>query len=206
MTSTHEVVLPLFAQTAGERKRYPCIVADPPWPFAGKDGHWLYRADREDRARTPAARYGLMTMEELRGLPVGAWAQDNAHLYIWTTNTFMVEAHDLARAWGFAPKTILTWIKPRLGMGTYYRNTTEHVVFAVRGSLKTIRKDQRTSFTGEQGAHSEKPSVFYDIVERMSPGPYLDVFSRKQRFKWDTWGNEAFDFQTSGYWHERAAK
>ena len=104
----------------------------------------------------------------------------------------MVQAHDLAATWGFVPKTILTWIKPRLGMGHYFRNNTEHVVFAVKGSLRTLRKDCRTAFEAQQGRHSEKPAAFYDMVESMSPGPYLDVFARKQRFGWDAWGAEVY--------------
>jgi len=205
--TTHATVLPMFSPAAQQpTKRYRTIVADPPWPFTRTlpergGGHWLYRADRENRVRTSAARYGLMQIEELMNLPIGLWAQENAHLYLWTTNAFMAEAHQVAKAWGFEPKTILTWVKPRLGMGTYFRNNTEHVIFAVRGSCPVLRHDVRTAFTGAQGAHSEKPDVFYDIVQSMSLGPYLDVFARKQRFGWDTWGDEAFDFRTDGIWH-----
>lgn len=208
--TTHEVVLPMFSAMAEPPKKlYRTIVADPPWPFTRTlpekgGGHFLYRADREKRSRTSAARYGLMQIEELMNMPVGLWAHPDAHLYLWTTNQFMVEAHKIAEAWGFKPKTILTWVKPRLGMGTYYRNTTEHVVFAVRGSLPVLRHDQRTAFTGEQGAHSVKPDAFYDMIARMSPGPFLDVFARKQRFMggvdfevMDTFGNEAFNFGTT---------
>lgn len=177
---------------------YRTIVVDPPWAFDqtwfknGKFNHFHYRADRENWGRGAAAKYAVMTQENIAALAVGEWADDNAHLYLWTTNTFMDEAFDLVKAWGFKQKTILTWIKPRLGMGTYYRNNTEHVLFAVKGSLKTLRKDCRTAFYGAQGRHSEKPAAFYDMVESMSPGPYLDVFARKQRFGWDTWGNECF--------------
>jgi N6-adenosine-specific RNA methylase IME4 len=192
-------------------KRYRTIVADPPWPFTRTlpekgGGHWLYRADREKRARTSAARYGLMQIEELMNLPVGLWAMDDAHLYLWATNQFMAEAHQIAKAWGFVPKTILTWVKPRLGMGTYFRNNTEHVIFAVRGHLEVLRHDVRTAFTAEQGAHSEKPAHFYDIVQSMSLGPYLDVFARKQRFGWDCWGDKAYCFDDGhAYWHDKAA-
>jgi len=205
--TTHEVVLPMFSPAAQQpTKRYRTIVADPPWqfdqswatngptPFTGKT---LYK-----KPRGAVANYPVMSMDELRNLPIGLWAQDNAHLYLWTTNTFMLEAHELAKVWGFKVKTILTWVKPRLGMGTYFRNNTEHVVFAVRGSCPVLRHDVRTAFTGAQRAHSEKPDVFYDIVQSMSLGPYLDVFARKQRFGWDTWGDEAFDFRTHGIWNK----
>ena len=173
-----------------EPKLYHTIVVDPPWKFSDNLRHYLYRADREGRGRGAAANYAVMELEEVAGLPVGCWAEGNAHLYLWTTNGFMEEAYQLVHAWGFTPKTILTWVKTKLGMGYYFRNNTEHVVFAVRGSLPTLRKDCRTAFTGAQGRHSEKPAAFYDIVESMSPGPYLDVFARKLRFNWDAWGDE----------------
>ena len=177
--------------------KYHTIVVDPPWQFdqawATNGNPYLFYGVRGRKPRGAVANYSVMTLQDIAELPVGDWADpDGAHLYLWTTNTFMDEAYDLVRAWGFKPKTILTWVKPRLGMGTYYRNSTEHVIFAVKGSLKTLRKDCRTAFYGVQGRHSEKPAAFYDMVETMSPGPYLDVFARKQRFNWHTWGNEAF--------------
>ncbi len=170
--------------------KYRTIVVDPPWKFHDELKHYLYRADREGRQRGAVANYTVMEMAEIEALPVGLWVEANAHLYLWTTNSFMEEAYRLAAAWGFKVKTILTWVKPRLGMGTYFRNNTEHVLFAVKGSLKTLRKDCRTAFEGAQGRHSEKPAAFYDIVESMSPGPRLDVFARKLRFNWDAWGLE----------------
>jgi N6-adenosine-specific RNA methylase IME4 len=179
-------------------KRYRTIVIDPPWMFDQKwatsgipqryAGKTLYR-----KPRGAVANYALMTLQEIAALPVSEWADNNAHLYVWTTNTFMAEAHELMKGWGFKQKTILTWVKPRLGMGTYYRNNTEHVLFGVKGSLPVLRKDVRTAFYGEQGRHSEKPAAFYDIVESMSPDPRLDVFARKMRFNWDAWGKEAYN-------------
>jgi N6-adenosine-specific RNA methylase IME4 len=194
------------AEDVGRAKRYRTIVVDPPWKFdqswltgsylinALADGsrEWAPEIKKRHYKRGAVANYKLMTLEEIAALPVGDWAGDKAHLYLWTTNSFMVEAHDIAKAWGFTVKTILTWVKPRLGMGTYYRNNTEHVIFAAKGNLKVLRHDVRTAFTAAQGRHSEKPAAFYDMVESMSPGPYLDVFARKQRFNWDTWGNECF--------------
>jgi N6-adenosine-specific RNA methylase IME4 len=183
---------------------YRTIVVDPPWAFdreLPERKHFLYRADREGRGRNAKSNYATMPIEEIAAMSVNGWADEHAHLYLWTTNSFMDEAFDLVKAWGFKQKTILTWVKPRLGMGTYFRNNTEHVLFAVKGSLKTLRKDCRTAFYGEQGRHSEKPAAFYDLVETMSPGPYLDVFARKQRMVlqgpnagelWATWGNECF--------------
>lgn len=156
----------------------------------------------------PALEYPTMTQEELLGLPVGLWAPEQAHLYLWTTNSMVMQAFALASAWGFKPSTLITWIKRKpqndswMGLGRYYRSTTEHIVFAVRGGLDVLHKDQPNFFFAPRGRHSEKPAAFYDMVERMSPGPYLDVFSRKQRFNWDTWGNEAFDFRQHAVWNK----
>jgi N6-adenosine-specific RNA methylase IME4 len=108
------------------------------------------------------------------------------------TNAFICEAHELALAWGFEPKTVLTWVKPGIGMGFYFRNNTEHVLFAVRGGLKGLRRDLPTGFNWPRGRHSEKPAAFYDMVETMSPGPRLDVFARAKRFGWDVYGNEVY--------------
>jgi N6-adenosine-specific RNA methylase IME4 len=166
--------------------KYRTVVADPPWRYPGPGGHLrtsaAHRPGRTAKnllGASSTARYGDMSLEELARLRIPT--EDDAHLYLWTTNTFMVEAHDLARAWGFEPKTILTWVKTKLGLGTYFRNSTEHVVFAVRGSLPTNARDIRTSFGASSGAHSAKPDAFYDLVEQASPGPYLELFARRAR-------------------------
>jgi N6-adenosine-specific RNA methylase IME4 len=123
------------------------------------------------------------------------------HLFLWTTNRFMDEAHDVVRAWGFAPKTILTWTKvhhdnsERVSgkVGYYFRGATEHCLFAVRGSLRTAVSNLPTGFLWPRLPHSVKPDAFYDLVEQVSPGPYLELFARRQRLGWDTWGNEALE-------------
>ena len=198
--STHSLVLPMFSPAAqAPTKRYRCIVADPPWHYDAPA--YGYGAD---------ANYSTMTQEQLLNMPVGLWALDNAHLYLWVTNSFLAEGLQLVKAWGFKYKLALIWIKRRaqgdawLGMGTYFRVTTEYVLFGVRGSLGVLNHDQPNFFYGARGAHSEKPAAFYDIVQHMSPGPYLDVFARKQRFNWDTWGDEAFNFETDGVFHDNS--
>jgi N6-adenosine-specific RNA methylase IME4 len=194
-------VLPLFSPAAQQpTKRYRTIVADPPWPI--EMGPTL----TQKRVK-PALEYPTMSIEELAGLPIGLWATDRAHLYLWTTSSMLDHAIRLSRVWGFKYSTVITWIKRRpvndgwMGLGRYYRSTTEHVVFAVRGGLDVLNKDQPNFFFAPRGAHSEKPAAFYDMVQHMSHPPYLDVFARKQRFGWDTWGDEAFDFRTDGIWH-----
>ena len=187
--TTHEVILPLFATSPGSvpQRRYRTLVADPPW-----------RYDSKLEGLRGATNYPTMTLPELLTMPVGLWTEGNAHLYLWTTAAFMQDAHQIAKAWGFEVKNILTWVKGRnehevrMGVGFYYRHASEFVLFAVRGSLSVWQHDQPDVFFAPRRGHSEKPDAFYDMVERMSPGPYLDVFARKQRFNWDTWGNEAF--------------
>ena len=127
-------------------------------------------------------------------------AEDDAHLYLWTTNAFMVEAHDLARAWGFKQKTVLTWTKTyqnnpaqvSMKTGYYFRGATEHCLFCVRGSLKLQTAEALpTAYLWPRLPHSVKPDAFYDLVEKASPGPYLELFARRARFGWDYWGNES---------------
>jgi N6-adenosine-specific RNA methylase IME4 len=170
-------------------KRYRTIVADPPWRYNVKP----------PEGGTP---YATMTPQEMANLPIGMWAEERAHLYLWTTNSFLVEAHRVMDSWGFEYKTLITWVKRRpvndnwIGLGFYYRGVTEHVLFGVRNGLGVLRKNQPNLFYAPHRDHSEKPDTFYDIVESMSLGPYLDVFARKQRMGWDTFGDEAFNFGT----------
>jgi N6-adenosine-specific RNA methylase IME4 len=140
----------------------------------------------------------MLSLDDLYALPVRDLAARNAHLYLWTTNAFIVEAHTLARAWGFKPKTILTWVKVHqddrarvsVGTGYYYRGATEHIVFAVRGSLPLQTKEALpTAYLWPRiGQHSAKPPAFGDLVEKASPGPYLELFCRQPRIGWDSWG------------------
>jgi N6-adenosine-specific RNA methylase IME4/ParB-like chromosome segregation protein Spo0J len=158
--------------------KYRTIVIDPPWDHEG-----LSIAGRG------APMYAVMSLEELLALPVGEWAEENCHLYLWTTNNFILRAGELVKAWGFEFKTVLTWIKPRIGLGSYFRSSTEHVLFAVRGDMMTRARDIPTHFTAPTGEHSEKPQEFFDIAERASYGPYLEAFARKQREGWEAWGS-----------------
>ena len=187
--ATHSALLsppparPVKATVGGCTVKYRTLVVDPPWSYS------LRQDDATHRGR---CKYPMMGVDQLGALGVSGWAEPDAHLYIWTTNAFLVEAHTLAQAWGFVQKTLVTWCKTSIGLGNYYRNSTEHALFCVRGKLPVIRHDVPTHFTAPRGRHSAKPEAFYDMVESMSPGPYLDVFARRQRMGWDTWGNECF--------------
>ncbi len=164
--------------------RYPVVVIDPPWDW-GDEGD----ADQLGRARPV---YKTMSHHDLTIFPVGAQAQDNAHLYLWITNRSLPKGFGLLEAWGFRYVTMLTWCKPHYGMGNYFRGQTEHVLFGVRGSLPLLRDDYGTWFSGSRpGRHSTKPDEFYQLVEECSPGPWFEIFSRSQRPGWVAWGAEA---------------
>jgi N6-adenosine-specific RNA methylase IME4 len=143
------------------------------------------------------ARYTGMSIAALSSLPIAEVCDDAAHLYLWTTNAFMYEAHDVARAWGFKPKTICTWGKvtpdgrPSMKTGYWFRGATEHWLFCVRGSLRITSTTEPTLYLWPRTPHSVKPDAFYDLVERVSPAPRLELFARKQRLGWDSYGNEA---------------
>lgn len=183
--------------------RYKTIVADPPWKYNGDGSFAASTSSKGDTGLSGKAsssnRYGAMSMDELMAMDVERFAEDQAHLYMWTTNSFMVEAHDLCRAWGFEPKTILTWTKvkadgtPSMKMGYYYRGATEHVVFATRGT-PAIRllspAGLPTAMLWPRTSHSVKPDAFYSMVESASPGPHLELFARRKREGWHHWGNE----------------
>lgn len=177
-------------------ERYRTIVADPPWPYKtpGKMG-----TSKGDPGASSVERYGGMPIADLCAL--APLADDNAHLYLWTTNGFLREAHEIAVAWGFRPITMLTWAKVQQddhstisasGMGYYFRGATEHCLFGVRGSLRLNDRTLPTAYLWPRLPHSVKPDAFYDLVEKASPGPYLEMFARRARFLWDYYGDESF--------------
>jgi len=179
---------------------YRTIVADPPWevrrgPLLGS-GHGFKKKGPAISLPLP---YPTMSLREIKHLPVGNLAADDAHLYLWTINRYVEAAYSVARAWGFEPSTLITWGKEPMGsgLGGAWGITTEHALFCRRGSLQAKTKIPSTWFKWkrpyESGRHSTKPDAFLDLVEQVSPGPYLELFARRQRLGWDTWGNEALE-------------
>lgn len=173
-----------------ERGAFATLVVDPPWSYNDRlqSGNSGFGAPKG--VRGAANHYSVLDTPGIAALPVGEYAAPDAHIYLWVTNAFMEDGFALMRAWGFEFKTILTWVKPQIGMGHYFRNNTEHVLFGVRGSLPTKRNDCPTAFTAPRRRHSEKPDAFFDLVESMSPGPYLSVFERRWRMGWSAVGDE----------------
>lgn len=186
---------------------YRTIVADPPWS-SNNDGSafgakGMARVARYTIPSQPESRYSTLPTADICALPVSDLAAKNAHLYLWVTCSGLDAGLAVMETWGFTYKTTLTWIKRApghlgsLGLGAYFRTQTEHVLFGVRGSLATMVKDQRNFFEAARGRHSQKPAAFADIVERCSPGPYVELFARSPRLGWDAWGK--------GYESEREA-
>lgn len=170
---------------AARAARFATIVIDPPWDW-GDEGD----VDQLGRARPT---YGTMPLSELLELPVSDLADDDCHVYLWITNRSLPKGFALLERWGFRYITTLTWCKPSIGMGNYFRGSTEQVLFGVKGSQPLKRKDVGTWFAAPRGprGHSSKPVEFYDLVESCSPGPYLEMFARGGRNGWTPWGAQA---------------
>lgn len=173
---------PVIERVAGVK--YQTIVLDPPWDW-GDEGD----ADQFGRARPT---YATMTIDQISELPVAELASADSHLYLWITNRSLSKGFALLEKWGFRYVTCLTWCKPSIGMGNYFRGSTEQILFGVRGSLPLLRRDVGTWFSAQRpGAHSSKPEEFYGLVESCSPGPWLEMFARQNRNGWTSWGAEA---------------
>jgi N6-adenosine-specific RNA methylase IME4 len=177
--------------------QFATIVADPPWQY----GNTSTRGAAEDH-------YNTMTIEELCDLAVASErAAEQSHLYLWTTAGHLPEAFQVMEAWGFTYKTYLVWVKPQMGMGNYFRVSTELVLFGIKGGMRTRDMGLMNWFQVKRGKHSAKPLAFYDLVARASPGPYLELFARcgaatgsqlpgtcqcsRCRLGWEVWGNQA---------------
>ena len=164
---------------------FKTIVADPPWDV-------MRGPDYNSNGPSKPLPYPTMTLSEIEALPVRDVADTGAHLYIWTINKYVEQTYAIARAWGFKPSALLTWAKKPhgIGIGGTYVQTTEHVLFCRRGTCKALRRVDSTWWTWPRGRHSAKPEAFQDMVETVSPGPYLELFARRQREGWTVWGNE----------------
>ncbi len=160
------------------------IVADPPWQ---------YDVRAEDGTHRGANPYPSMTLDEIRalGAEVLVRAHDDSILWLWTTNAHLEHAFGIVREWGFAPKTVLTWAKDRMGLGDWLRGQTEHCLMGVRGKSVVNLTNQTTLLRGPLREHSRKPDEFYALVEALCPGAKLELFAREARPGWHRWGAEA---------------
>lgn len=171
---------------------FETLLADPPWRFQNRTGKMAPEHRR-------LSRYETMTLEDIKALPVPDVCADKAHLYLWVPNALLQEGLEVMRSWGFTYKTNLVWFKVRKdggpdgrGVGFYFRNVTELVLFGVRGSRRTLEpgRTQVNLFAERKREHSRKPEGLYRIIEDCSPGPYLELFARHARAGWHQWGDE----------------
>lgn len=180
-------------------RRYSTIVADPPWPYPDDKRGWGVgvgaKSWRNEKRRTKTP-YPSMPIDTIRALPVAGIAAEQAHLYLWTTNRHLHEAFHVAEAWGFRHAQTLVWAKGPIGsfLGGAYGANVEFILFCRRGTLATKARMTTSWFDWPRvgaGSHSRKPEGFLDIVEAISPGPYVELFARRARFGWDYWGDES---------------
>lgn len=174
-------------------ERFRTVLADPPWRFQNRTGKMAPEHRRLNR-------YGTMSLDEIMELPVAQVVGARAHLYLWVPNALILEGLEVMRRWGFTYKTNMVWYKTRKdggpdgrGVGFYFRNVTELVLFGIRGkNNRTLRpgRTQTNIIVSRKREHSRKPDEQYDVIERCSPGPYLEMFARHEREGWTQWGNE----------------
>jgi N6-adenosine-specific RNA methylase IME4 len=180
-------------RTIGNR-RFATILADPPWQFQNRTG----KIAPEHRR---LSRYGTMRLDEIEALPVAQIAAATSHLYLWVPNALLPEGLSVMRAWGFQYKSNLVWHKIRKdggsdgrGVGFYFRNVTELILFGVKGkNARTLQpgRSQVNYLCSRKREHSRKPDEQYEIIEACSPGPYIELFARGNRDGWVGWGNQA---------------
>jgi N6-adenosine-specific RNA methylase IME4 len=164
---------------SGLQEPYGCIYADPPWAYENQ----ATRASTDNH-------YVTMSVDELMKLPVGEVAAERSHLHLWTTNAFLFECPRIFEAWGFEFKSSFIWVKPQMGMGNYWRNAHEFLLLAVRGGQTALDRSQRSWQEAQRKAHSAKPESVRSLVQKLSPGPYLELFGREFVDGWTVFGNE----------------
>jgi N6-adenosine-specific RNA methylase IME4 len=181
----------------GLTERYGTILIDPPWRFANSTGKVAPEHKR-------LHRYPTLSFDEIAALPVGQLALPASHLYLWSPNALLLEALQIMKVWGFTYKTNLVWYKVRKdggpdgrGVGFYFRNVTELLLFGVKGKLRTSKPGRRqvNIVVRRKREHSRKPDEFYKIIEACSPGPFLELFARQRVRGWDQWGNQVDDYE-----------
>lgn len=183
-------------ESVGKRK-FSTVLADPPWQFANRTGKMAPEHKRLNR-------YPTMSLQEIKDLPVEAVVKDTAHLYLWVPNALLPDGLEVMSHWGFTYKTNLIWYKvrkdggpDRRGVGFYFRNVTEVILFGVRGkNARTLQpgRSQENIISTQKREHSRKPDEQYDLIEACSPGPFIELFARGPRKGWFGWGNQADEY------------
>lgn len=183
-------------QSVGQQK-FATVLADPPWQFTNRTGKMAPEHKR-------LARYSTMNLEDIKALPVQNIVEDTAHLYLWVPNALLSNGLEVMEAWGFTYKTNLIWYKirkdggpDRRGVGFYFRNVTEMILFGVRGkNARTLQpgRSQENIISSRKREHSRKPDEQYELIESCSWGPFIELFARGPRENWTVWGNQSQDY------------
>jgi len=198
-TLKQQTVLDLLKFAKG--REFGTILIDPPWRFANRTGKM---APEHKRLR----RYPTMSFEEIAALPVPRIAAPQSHLYLWCPNALLAEALGIMKGWGFTYKTNIVWYKVRKdggpdgrGVGFYFRNVTELLLFGVKGRLRTLAPGRRqvNIMVTKKQEHSRKPDQAYSIIEACSPSPYLELFARQRIKGWSQWGDELDNYTPPPY-------
>jgi N6-adenosine-specific RNA methylase IME4 len=166
-----------LSQLKGEK--FSCIYADPPWVY----GNQSTRGATSDH-------YDGLSVAEIADLPIPELTEPNAHLHLWTTNAFLQDSFSIMDRWGFTYKSMFIWVKPQMGMGNYWRVSHEFMLFGMKGKLPFNNRAQMSWGEYPRGKHSAKPERIRDKIEIVSPGPYLELFGRRQAEGWTVFGNQ----------------
>lgn len=176
--------------------KFRTILADPPWRFMNSTGKVAPEHKR-------LSRYPTLSLQEILDIPVNSVADESCHLYLWVPNALLAEGLETMKKWGFTYKTNIIWYKIRKdggpdgrGVGFYFRNVTELVLFGIKGKLRTLQpgRTQVNIISSRKREHSRKPDELYDIIESCSQAPYLELFSRGKRENWFAWGNQSENY------------
>lgn len=191
MTASDDLLKSVGAQ------KFRTVLADPPWQFQNRTGKMAPEHKR-------LSRYPTMTLQDIKDLPVEATVEETAHLYLWVPNALLADGLQVMAHWGFTYKTNLIWYKvrkdggpDRRGVGFYFRNVTEMLLFGVRGkNARTLQpgRSQENILVSQKREHSRKPDEQYALIEDCSPGPFMELFARGPRSGWFVWGNQAEDY------------
>lgn len=187
--------------------KYNIIYADPAWeqkagrPLSGgykkENGVQVFNPKSNKSADLP---YNTMKFEDIVNLPIKNLTADNCHLYLWVTNKYLMKAEEVVKAWGFKYSTTLVWCKKPIGsgMGGTFKVSTEYLIFATKGKVNELVNEKvngtwfekKRQYVNGYPCHSKKPDFFYELIEKVSKGKKLELFSRNERDGWDAWGNE----------------
>ncbi len=181
-------------------QKFSTVLADPPWQFQNRTGKMAPEHKR-------LSRYATLSLQDIKDLPVEAIVEDRAHLYLWVPNALLAEGMSVMQHWGFTYKTNIIWYKvrkdggpDRRGVGFYFRNVTEMLLFGVRGkNVRTLGpgRRQENMIVSRKREHSRKPDEQYELIESCSWGPRIELFARGPREGWHVWGNQAKDYKPS---------